>query len=247
MVLSETVGQRIRRLRRAKQRALGRKYRRGDLAEEVDVSPQQLGAWEEDREVPGPDEYHRLASALGVSAAFIAKGKAGQVANFFPGVAPPLSAQTPSILEAIGSALWVVQSLDETMAVMIVWLITGYRGMGAEAGEQETAKAREVSMGAKLGLLEDALELDPDFLTAAKAVVAARNWLVHNSWLEYGQLVRAVGSDTALRVRLDKLEADCNRISRIVVEAMDQEHFAHGITREELEAMFLEEVKKRYS
>ena len=43
MVLSETVGQRIRRLRKARQRQLGRKYRRKELAAAVGVVPAKGG------------------------------------------------------------------------------------------------------------------------------------------------------------------------------------------------------------
>ena len=242
MVLSETVGQRIRRLRKARQRQLGRKYRRKELAAAVGVVPAKITAWEEGREDPDDETISRLAAEFGLSEAYIRSGDNG-VRYQAPGIDESLFGEhAASVFAAIGMALWFIQSLEQILADCEIIFLDGHMGMGEEEARKEQSARAKTTLGGRVSRLTEELVISDDIVQRARQLVDERNWLIHRCRSDHRHAVRPGRSADALLERLDRIHELALPVYHAIGEAVRQYVLAHGVDPLEIDREFLRDL-----
>src|SRR5690606_19152710 len=85
------------------------------------------------------------------------------------------------ISQRVGFALWQLQELEDVLAQFLVLRTKAKRGMGSDAGNKLTEKARSKPFGISLREVADAGLFDSPLQAEFDTLLAERNWLVHRS------------------------------------------------------------------
>ena len=150
------------------------------------------------------------------------------------------------ISQRVGFALWQLQELEDVLAQFLVLRTKAKRGMGSDAGNKLTEKARSKPFGISLREVADAGLFDSPLQAEFDTLLAERNWLVHRSRRDSRAAVR---NDSAARSLIEKVDAIAdNSLSLLCqVGSLTESYVAeHGIIKEYIDEQAANILTKRH-
>ena len=149
------------------------------------------------------------------------------------------------VLQAIGSTLWRVQLLEETVARYLV-LKLGFEGTVArEAAEKVFEKAEKRTLGQIVREINDKASVSDEISSRLSAFVNSRNWFVHRSQADCGVLLRTSAGRQALRLRLEEIAEGALAIQKVLASELEAELIQRGVTPATPKSHLMREVHRR--
>lgn len=145
------------------------------------------------------------------------------------------AAKLSTLMQAVGFAVWQVQSLEDTAASYLVIRVRGKKGIGAEKGEALLQDAQGLTFGMLVGELTRAGVLDEGLAGQLDRIVKERNWLVHRARRETRGVLSNDTLYDALLGRAERLGQDAEALLKQLSDACLAFVVASGISRAQLD------------
>lgn len=144
------------------------------------------------------------------------------------------SERLDDILRRIGSALWLLQTLESQAAIYFLIRIKAQKGMGFEKGTELLIKHNKKTFGTTLRALESGDVLPKDLQDNLKNILSERNWLAHESSVQgYIAIDTEIGTIEFIQ-RIENIKFEASFLMKSFVELTKNHSEGLGLTQEEL-------------
>ncbi len=119
--------------------------------------------------------------------------------------------------QELGSTLWLIQALEDTLAHLITIVLKVPRGTAIEEADKILDATRKGTLGKLLKTVKESIDLPSKFEERVDEFLKQRNWLVHRSWRQHHT---DIYHPEKLLVLLSKINAIGNESASLNIEFM---------------------------
>lgn len=149
---------------------------------------------------------------------------------------PPAAAlRLPTLMQAVGFAIWQLQELENTAASHIVVCLREARGVGKERGSEISAAVERLPLGKLITELSRSGALNDGVASALKTLLQERNWLVHRARRETRGVLSDEAGFTVLIARLDDISERTLLLIRRLGKDLEEYVVRSGVSRDVLD------------
>jgi uncharacterized protein YutE (UPF0331/DUF86 family) len=145
-----------------------------------------------------------------------------------------------AITQRVGFALWQLQELEGTSAQYFVLVAQAKQGMGLEAGNALVDDAQSKTFGKTITKLVRAKHLPEQVESRFQALVAERNWLVHNSRATSRNAMHDDEACGKLTARLDQIAEEAHLLLKEVGKCAEAFVKKYGVSTAKIDELAAE-------
>jgi len=146
----------------------------------------------------------------------------------------PINAEDVSLLNSrIGSTVWQIQALEDTLAHFItIALKVTDRSKAINEAEKVLGDVRGLTLGRLIGEIKTSTQLPGGFEDSLKAFLNERNWLIHRIWRLHHTDIYNTDRFSSLLERIDKLAEEAKRFNHMFADMLEKYVVLKGVSRE---------------
>ena len=138
-------------------------------------------------------------------------------------------------MQAVGFALWQLQSLEETAVTWVVVRLHASRGMGREAGVELSKKPERRTLGSVLKELREAGVVPAELAEELLAVLELRNWLVHRARKEFHGMLTSDELLISLHSKVSAIASRALAAQKSAAAELEQFVLSSGVSKETID------------
>jgi len=133
----------------------------------------------------------------------------------------------------IGSAVWQIQALEDTLAHFItVALKVADRSKAIEEAEKILGDVRGLTLGRLIGEIKSSIKLPEGFEEKLKKFLDERNWLIHRSRRLHHTDIYHSDRFSSLLERIDELSDEAIQFNHIFADMLEEYVVSKGVAPE---------------
>jgi len=146
----------------------------------------------------------------------------------------PINAEDVSLLNSrIGSTVWQIQALEDTLAHFItIALKVTDRSKAMDEAEKVLGDVRGLTLGRLVGEIKTSIQLPEGFEESLKTFLDERNWLIHRIWRLHHTDIYHADRFSLLLKRIDKLADESKKFNHIFADMLERYVVSKGVSRE---------------
>jgi len=132
----------------------------------------------------------------------------------------------------IGSAIWLIQALEDTLAHLITIILKIPKNAAIEEADKVLDSTRRKVLGRLIGTIKESIELPEGFEKRLDDFLVERNWLVHRSWRQHHTDIYHPDKLEALLNKIDSVGSEAKFLNREFVLILENYVISEGIKPE---------------
>lgn len=144
------------------------------------------------------------------------------------------SADVEILNKEIGSAVWLIQALEDTLAHLITIVLKLPQNAAIEEADKILDATRKKTLGRLLGAIKDSIELPQGFEKRVDTFLLERNWLIHRSWRLHHTDIYNPDKFEKLIIKIDAIGTEARFLNKEFINILEQYVLSKGIKPERL-------------